>query len=136
MTPVNGDIVVGALVQWTGAKTYGVVTKIDERMIYVRWDEDVPPPQFALPDPPLSRVVLQHELVQRRSTGEGAVVRAPAASGTPLWKCVVTNGGGTFNVPEADLRPVAVTDPVGRFKAGLVGSLQQYRLQEVTRWYR
>ena len=34
------------------------------------------------------------------------------------------------------MRPVDVTDPVGRFEAKLIGSLQQYRLQEVTRWHR
>ena len=39
-------------------------------------------------------------------------------------------------MPEAGLRPVAITDPVGRFEEKLIGSLQQYRLQEVTRWYR
>ena len=39
-------------------------------------------------------------------------------------------------MPEADLRPVAVTDPLDRFEAKLIGSLKQYRLQEVTRWYR
>ena len=39
-------------------------------------------------------------------------------------------------MPEADLRPVAITEPVGRFKASLIGSMKQYRLQEVTRWYR
>ncbi len=49
---------------------------------------------------------------------------------------MATAGGKTVNVPEADLRPLVVTDPVGRFKANLVGSLRQYRLQEVTRWYR
>ena len=40
------------------------------------------------------------------------------------------------NVPEAGLRPVAITDPVGRFKANLIGPMKRYRLQEVTRWYR
>ena len=39
-------------------------------------------------------------------------------------------------MPEAGLRPVAITDPVGRFNANLIGSMRQYRLQEVTRWYR
>ncbi len=41
-----------------------------------------------------------------------------------------------INIPEAGLRPVTITDPVGRFEASLIGSLEQYRLQEVTRWYR
>ena len=71
------------------------------------------------------------------STGENAAVLEPTASDTPAWKCFVATGDGkTVNVPEADLRPVTITDPVGRFEAKLIGSLQQYRLQEVTRWYR
>ena len=138
MTANEGNMVVGALVKWAGAKTYGVVTDIDDRMIYVRWDDDVPPPQFAISDPPLLRVdLLQHQRVQLMSTGENAVVLGATASETPLWQCfVATNGGRTVNVPEADLRPVAVTDPLGRFEAKLIGPLRQYRLQEVTRWYR
>lgn len=40
------------------------------------------------------------------------------------------------NVPESDLRPPEITDPVERFKNGMIGSLRDYRLQEVTRWYR
>ena len=42
----------------------------------------------------------------------------------------------TTNVPEEDLRPLPVTDPVERFQSGVIGSLQKYRLQEVTRWYK
>ncbi len=39
-------------------------------------------------------------------------------------------------MPESDLRPVALTEPVERFKAQHIGSLQRYGLQEVARWYR
>ena len=48
------DIVVGSLVQWSGAKTYGVVTNRDDKVIYVRWDEDGPPCQFVANAPPFS----------------------------------------------------------------------------------
>ena len=133
----DGNIVVGALVQWTGAKTYGVVDDCDHRMVYVRWDDDGPPPQFAIGGPPLVRVVLQGQQVELRSSGETAVALRSVASEPPAWECfVASNGGRTVNVPEADLRPVAITDPVGRFKANLIGPMKQYRLQEVTRWYR
>ena len=136
------DIVVGALVQWTGARTYGVITDRDDRMIYVRWDEAGLPSQFAIGAPPLLRVELQGQEVRLLSTGESAAVLQATASDTPAWRCFVASDGGKtvnvpeVNVPEAGLRPVAITDPIRRFKGEIIGSMQQYRLQEVTRWYR
>ena len=133
----DGSIVVGALVQWTGAKTYGVITDCDGGKIYVRWDNSGPPPQFAISDPPLARVNLEGQQVALKSSDEAAVALRAVATDTPAWECfVVSNGGRTINVPEADLRPVAITNPIGRFNAKYIGSMKQYRLQEVTRWYR
>ena len=134
----ENNLPVGALVQWTGSKTYGVVTKLDPRMIYVRWDSAGPPTQFTIGDPPLTRIDLDGQQVRLVSTGEKAVVMRPTASGAPTWVCFVASSHGprTVNVPEADLRPVALTEPVERFKAQHIGSLQKYRLQEVARWYR
>ncbi len=94
------------------------------------------PPQFAVGDPPLLRVKLQGQQVQLISTGESAAVLEETASDTPAWRCfVASDGGRTVNVPEAGLRPVAITDPVRRFGTKLIGSMRQYRLQEVARWY-
>ena len=137
MTTNEGNMVVGALVKWAGAKTYGVVTDIDDRMIYVRWDDDVPSPQFVNRDPPLERVELQGQRIRQVSTGNSGIVMQLIASSPPACQCFIASDGGmTANVPEADLRPVAVTDPVGRFETKSIGPLRQYRLQEVTRWYR
>ena len=137
MTLRDQKLTVGALVQWTKAKTYGVVTNLDDRMIHVRWDSSGPPTQFATTDPPLLRIDLTGQRVRLNSTGENAAVLESTPSEVPAWRCfVATAGGRTVNVPEADLRPLAITDPIGRFRANLIGSLQQYRLQEVTRWYR
>ena len=137
MTVKAQKLTIGSLVQWTEAKTYGVVTNLDDRTIQVRWDSSGPPVQFAITDPPLLRVDLTGQRVRLISTGENAAVLDPTPSDKPSWRCFLATGGGrTVNVPEADLRPLAVTDPIGRFKANLIGSLQQYRLQEVTRWYR
>ena len=130
------NFVVGSLVQWTGARTYGVITGHDDRTIYVRWDNADLPPQFAIGEPPLLRVKLQGQQVQLISTGESAAVLEETASDTPAWRCfVASDGGRTVNVPEAGLRPVAITDPVRRFGTKLIGSMQQYRLQGVARWY-
>ena len=134
------DIVVGALVEWAESKTYGVVTQIDARTIRVQWDEDGPPPLFAVTGAPLQRVHLQQgQTVRLRNTGENAALLAPATSVTPAWQCFVASGAGTtVNVPEAGLRPIPITNPLDRFLANppLIGSLEAYRLQEVTRWYR
>ena len=138
MTLQGHMLLKGALVQWTGADTYGVVTKSDHRMIYVRWDSDGPPTRFAVDAPPLSRVDLTNQRVRLVSTDQIAVANKLTASETPTWECLVLTGDvpTTNNVPEAGLRPVAVTDPVERFKTQRIGPLQKYRLQEVTRWYR
>ena len=129
------DIRVGALVQWTHRpKTYGVIAKIEDGRIHVRWDDENIPTQFVESDPPLTRVKLQGKTLQRLSTGEKASVLTPLQAEKPAWVCFV-EGGETINVPEADLRPLLITNPVERFKEDEIGSLQQYRLQQVTRWY-
>ena len=138
MTQMQTDLVVGALVRWTGAKTYGVIRGIDDRIIHVHWDRtDSPPPsKFAEGRAPLLRVDLKGQRVRQVSTDRSGVVLAPVPSDPPAWSCFLANGSGTaVNVPEADLRPIPTTEPVGRFQEDLIGSLQQYRLQEVTRWY-
>ena len=128
----------GALVQWASEKEYGVVIDIGDR-ITVRWDDNVDnPTQFATPEV-LLRVDLTGKVAQRRSTGETASIIRNVGGETPTWLCQVIKASGgvaTTNVPEADLRPFPVTDPVERFHDGKIGPLQKYRLQEVTRWYR
>lgn len=136
----NQDLVVGALVKWTEAKTCGIITDIDERVIRVRWDDKGQnlPPQFASKEPPLQRVEVMGA-VQRRSTGETLIAQAPVQVSPPTWQCLSFDNSGVparVNVPEADLRPPPVNDPIERFRQKLIGSLTQYRLQEVTRWYR
>lgn len=135
---MNGnDLVVGALVQWTEGQGYGEVTGIDARRISVRWDHEGNPPQFAATNPPLSRVEFSAgHVVQLRSTNETAAVLSIVTTEPPVWSLLVTGQPPrTLNVPEAGLRPQSITDPVERFKSGHIGSLQKYRLQEVTRWY-
>ena len=137
MSPSQQNVIVGTLVQWTGGKTYGVVTSVEDRIVRVRWDDDGHPPQFSVNAFPLARVDLKGLRVRRKSTGENAVALNPTTIGSPVWSCfVATDGGKTINIPEADLRPVPITDPVERFRGGQIGSLHRYRLQEVTRWYR
>ena len=138
----DGDqksITVGSLVQWTGARSYGEVTRVDKTGIHVRWDEPGLPTQFVIENPPLIRVEIIGSVVQRRSTGEMATVLRLAIEDPPAWQCVIITNSGrpvTTNVPETDLRPVPNLDPVDQFQENRIGSLRQYRLQEVTRWYR
>ena len=132
------NLIVGALVRWTGSKnidTYGVITEIANR-ISVRWDTDGHPPQFVTYTPPLARVGLSGQRVERISTGETAVAMLPlGATGQPMWECLLSGNLSKVNVPESDLRPIPITDPVERFQYNKIGSLEKYRLQEVTRWY-
>ena len=77
MTSGDGNLIRGALVQWTMGNSYGVIVAVDERLITVRWDEEGIPTQFAAGNPPLSRVDLIGTPVCRRSTGEDVAVLNP-----------------------------------------------------------
>ena len=137
MTSQQLEIVVGALVQWTEADTFGVVISTENGMVHVQWDAEGPPPRFASANAPLLRVGLLGQTVRVRSTGATAAVMQPVESSPPAWQCfVAADGGRTINISEADLRPIPVTDPVERFRQNRIGSLKKYRLQEAARWYR
>ena len=138
-TDQQQSLVPGALVQWDHGKAYGVIAANDGRMIYVHWDDAGHPPQFSASDPPLSRVDFMGKLVQRKSTGQNVVVSGPVATATPTWRCQIFSTTGTpsiANVPEADLRPLAITDPLERFRAGKIGSTERYLLRQVAQQYR
>ena len=137
MTTNGQQIVVGALVQWTEADTYGVVTQAGGEMVHVQWDDGGCPPQFRAANAPLLRVDLLAQRVSVKSTGATAVAMQPVESSPPAWQCFVAESGGrNVNIAEADLRPMPVNDPVQRFQQNKIGSLKKYRLHEATRWYR
>ena len=128
---------VGALVQWGGDKSYGVVESNDGRRIVVRWDDGGHPAQFSAGNAPLSRVNLSGKVL-RKSTGEDVALARSLASAPPMWECyAVSQSGMTIvNVPESDLRPAQVTDPLERFRIGEIGSAKRYLLRQVAQWYR
>ena len=131
-------LVVGALVQWTGDKGYGVITGIDDQKISVRWDDESPPPQFVAVDPPLRRVEVVGKTLYRKSNGATAIADVLVAPEPPRWQCRVVTPDGRLamvNVSEADLRPVLPINPADRFASGEIGSLKKYRLREVTQSY-
>ena len=133
------SLVPGALVQWGHVRAYGVIVANDGRMIQVHWDDARHPPQFSTSDPPLSRVDFIGRPVQRKSTGQNVAVLGPVAAATPTWRCQIFSSTGTAstaNVPEADLRPLAMTDPLERFRAGEIGSTKRYLLRQVAQQYR
>ena len=77
--------------------------------------------------------------VQRKSTGQNVAVLGPVAAAAPTWRCQIFSSTGvaiTANVPEADLRPLAMTDPLERFRAGEIGSTKRYLLRQVAQQYR
>ena len=137
MTSGQPEIVPGSLIQWTEADTYGVVTSIENGMVYIQWDNDGCPPQFRAADAPLERVDLTGRTVSVRSNGTTAAVMRRIDSSPPAWQCfVAADGGRNLNIPESDLRPIPINDPVERFQGNQIGALKKYRLQEATRWYR
>ena len=134
-------LVTGALVRWAQRPGYGVIAEVGAASISVRWDEPGAPTQFKRRRPPLSRVALAPgHVVKLRSTGETAAVLSLASPAPPVWQTFVTPLTGppprTLNVPETDLRPVPIIDPVERFKSGNIGSLRRYRLRDIAQWYR
>ena len=135
------DLVPGALVEWDSQKAaYGVVTSNDGHRIQVQWDDSGIPAEFAAANPPISLVRLTSRPVQRRSTGEYVAVLSPMAVAVPTWQCqVFPRSGGmpsTVSIPEADLRPVPVTDPLERFRAGEIGTTRRYLIRQVAEQYR
>ena len=134
-------LVSGSLVEWDSQKAaYGVVAGNDGRRIKVTWDDSGIPAEFVAENAPISRVRLTSRLVQRRSTGEYVAVQTPVDAAAPTWQCqVFPQSGGmprTVNIPEADLRPVPVTDPLGRFRAGEIGHTRRYLIRQVAEQYR
>lgn len=136
------DLVAGALVEWGSQKSaYGVVSGNDGHRIRVNWDDPSIPGEFAAANPPISRVRLTGRPVRRRSTGQYVAVLNPTrATEAPTWLCqVFSQTGGspsTANIPEADLRPVPVTDPLERFRTGEIGSTRRYLIRQVAEQYR
>ena len=133
------SLVPGALVEWEHVKAYGVIASNDGQMIHVNWDDAGHPPQFSASDAPLLRVDFVGRPVQRKSTGQNVAVLGPVAAAAPTWRCQIfssTGAASTSNVPEADLRPLAMTDPLERFRAGEIGSTKRYLLRQVAQQYK
>ena len=107
---------VGALVQWTQGPGYGVISEVGATSISVRWDDPSKPSQFRVLNPPLLRVEFAPgHAVKRGTTNETAVVQNLSLPVPPTWQVLVMSTNGThqtLNVPEADLRPVPIVDPV------------------------
>ena len=129
------DLVIGALVSWSGHSGYGVIDSIDDSRIRVRWDSTQAPPLFVRTNPPVRRVGLQGRRVSRLGSDVRFIVVAPVADVlVPAWKCVeLSKHGDTLNIPESELRPLPVEDPVERFQVGEIGGTPKYLTAEVAR---
>lgn len=131
------DLVIGALVSWSGDSGYGVIDSIGETQIRVRWDNATAPPLFVRANPPIRRVGLQGRRVSRVGSDTQFIAVAPISSQFPAWKCVeLAQHGAALNVPESQLRPLPVEDPVERLQVGEVGTAAEYLTAEVARRFR
>ena len=134
------SLVPGALVQWDNVKAYGVIAINDGQVVQVHWDDAGNPPQFSASDPPLTRVDFSGRPVQRKSTGQDVAILSPVQTAAmPTWRCQIFSEAGTpsiANVPEADLRPLPITDPLDRFRIREIGDTKRYQLRQVAQQYR
>lgn len=132
------DLVIGALVSWSGDSGYGVIVSMDQTHIRVRWDDATVPPLFVRANPPIHRVGLSERRVFRLGSDTKFIALSPITSSqAPAWRCVeLTQQGAALNVPESQLRPLPVEDPVERFQIGEVGTTPEYLTAEVARRFR
>jgi superfamily II DNA or RNA helicase len=137
---MNVELIEGALVRWTGGEGLGVIRRVADGRVEVEWDTSGgrTPTVFTATNAPLVRVALPTR-VRRRSTDQAGILGELASEHPPKWRVTVPAAGGRLLekvVPEADLRPERVLDPVARIASGEVGTPRQFNLQLATRFYR
>ncbi len=139
MSKHNNNLIIGSLVRWSNSTSddkYAVITDIDRRQISVRWDAVGNPTQFSSAKPPLERIDLTRKQCRRYSNGNIVMAMSPIPTdGEPMWECISIGDFSPVNIPESDLRPIPITEPVERVQNKMIGSLKKYRLREVTQWY-
>ena len=136
----NIELTIGSLVQWPNSgrdDEYGVVTDTDHRYVYVRWDAgEGRPVKFSSDESPIERVDITQKRCRRFSSGDIVMAMSRNQSdGEPMWQCISMGDFAPVIVPESDLRPIPITEPVERIQNNMIGSLNKYRLREVTQWY-
>ena len=134
------SLVPGALVKWDDVKAYGVIASNNGQVVQVHWDDTGNPPQFSASDPPLIRVDFSGRPVQQKSTGHNiAILNLVQEAAMPTWRCQIFSPAGPLsiaNIPEADLRPLPITDPLDRFRLREIGDTKRYQLRQVAQQYR
>jgi ATP-dependent helicase HepA len=128
------DLTVGSLVSWMSAPgaPLGVVVGLDPGRVEVRFDLDDGVRTFARASRPLARVTL-HGAVRRASTGAIGVVQRQTNADPPRWQVILD--GRVVTIPESDLRPHVLQDPVSRIRSGTRGTPRQFWLALTARKY-
>ena len=131
------DIVIGALVTWGPHEKLGVVQGIqtdgDGDMAEVGFD-DGSHMFFKTEAGVLQRVRLAAGDQIMRSDGQVGVVLAPVSAGDyPTWK--VAFAAEVTNVAEIGLRPAILDDPLGRMRAGQLGTAEAFNLRSIAADY-
>src|SRR5579859_6804034 len=107
-------LVEGAVVYWTGSNGFGVIQRIADGRIEVRWDSPGGqiPSIFVARNAPLVRAELPAQ-VRRVSTDQVGILGALVGEDPPKWKVTVLGPRGFIEkvVPESDLRPDNTADP-------------------------
>ncbi|HUY48533.1 MAG TPA: AIPR family protein [Streptosporangiaceae bacterium] len=135
---MSGGLAEGTVVTWNGRDGFGVIQRIADGRVEVRWDApgEQTPSIFVAHNAPLTRVVLPPR-VRRVSTDQAGILGARVGEDPPTWKVTVLGPTGFIEkvVPEADLRPDHAVDPATKMASGQIGTPAQFNLQLVTRFY-
>lgn len=128
------DLTVGSLVRWASAPEapLGVVVGLDATRVEVRFDRGDEVRTFARAARALDRVSFQGP-VRRWSTGSIGVVQRQSNANPPRWQVIID--GRVLTIPESDLRPHILQDPVSRIRSGNCGSPRQFWLALTARKY-
>jgi superfamily II DNA or RNA helicase len=128
------DLTVGSLVSWMSAPgaPLGGVVGLDASRVEVRFDLDDEVRTFARAARPLARITL-HGAVRRASTGAIGVVQGQTNADPPRWQVILA--GRVLTIPESDLRPHVLQDPVSRIRSGTRGTPRQFWLAVTARKY-
>ena len=124
----------GSLVRWpSGPKSpLGVITEVDGGRLTVNFDGDESPKIFRSDAAVLQAVELSG-LVIRVSSGAIGFVQSRASTNPPRWQVIIDQT--LLTVPEADLRPHILDDPMSRMRDLRLGTPKQFALAATARRY-
>lgn len=127
---MNGSFIEGSLVIWAVHGIYGVVDSVGFRRVTVRLDNGETN-SFSTDHGVLRRVEIGvgTQVTQVGSDLAGVVLSQVPGLKNPTWK--VQFPDKATNIPESNLRPAVIRDPLERFRNGYIGRASDFNLKSV-----